>query len=210
MPLLPSLAALSALAAIQAHWAELKPWRFYVLKPLTTLLILAIAGTAPPSPYRNRLLGGLALSLVGDVCLMFEGEGPFLGGLGSFLVAHLAFIWAFIGAAPAGSPPLWTLGLLAYALPFFGWLLPKTGSLKGPVLVYGLVLLGMALAAARGHHAVSSPRTVRALAGALLFVVSDSALALRQFGGPYRGAQPLVLSTYWAAIGCLAASGYGA
>jgi len=45
-----------------------------------------------------------------------------------------------------------------------------------------------------------------AVAGALLFVVSDSSLALRKFAGPYRGAQALILSTYWISIGLIASS----
>jgi len=49
-----------------------------------------------------------------------------------------------------------------------------------------------------------------ALIGALLFLISDSALGLRKFVGAYSGAQGLILSTYWAAIACIAWSAQAA
>ena len=49
-----------------------------------------------------------------------------------------------------------------------------------------------------------------AAAGALLFMVSDSVLAVRQFRGPYPRAQALILSTYWLAIALVAAAAVNA
>ena len=74
------------------------------------------------------------------------------------------------------------------------------------MLVYGTVLMAMAAAAALRWTQLQSTAALLALVGALIFVVSDSALAVRQFNGRYRGAQPLILSTYWTAIGLIAAS----
>lgn len=45
-----------------------------------------------------------------------------------------------------------------------------------------------------------------AAVGGVLFVASDSALALDRFRRPFRGAQPLVLATYWAAQTLIALS----
>ena len=45
-----------------------------------------------------------------------------------------------------------------------------------------------------------------ALAGALLFVASDSALALNRFKGEFKGAQAVVLGTYFAAQWLIALS----
>ena len=47
--------------------------QIYVLKPLATLLVIALALTAPalpePSPYRSWILLGLALCLGGDIAI---------------------------------------------------------------------------------------------------------------------------------------------
>ncbi len=200
--------ALSAAASLHAVWAGEQPRRFYLLKPLTTALILAAAALAPATAPRSWVLGGLLFSLVGDICLMFLGDGAFMGGLGSFLVAHLAFIAAFSLGLPAGWPPRWTALLGVYAAAMVASLWPRTGALRIPVLVYSLVLFGMVLTAARAQaHGV--PGSAWALAGALTFVASDSLLAANRFLRPHRRAQVAILGTYWAALACIVRCLYG-
>ena len=204
-------AALSAGAAIVSE--ERKAGRhvaFYALKPLTTLLILgaaAFAGDADPA-YRNWICAALLLSTCGDIALLRSGSAAFVAGLGSFLVAHGLFVWAFLleGLAP---PPPWTALPIAMALAFFVWLLPRTGTLKLAVIVYAVALLGMTLAAAARAELRGDSSGGLAVTGALLFMLSDSARAVRQFHGPYRRAQLLILSTYWLAVGLVAASAAG-
>ncbi len=204
-----SAAAISALLAIAADWEERRHPAFYLLKPLTTALILAAALSLAPASgtgYQLCVVVALALSLVGDVCLMFEGDGWFAAGLGSFLLAHVGFIVAFLKGVSLAWPPAWTLLPLVYGLGLCAWLLPRAGTLRIPVAVYCLVLLGMTLAAALRLQTLGGQPAWLAVAGALLFVVSDSSLALRRFAGAYRGAQALILSTYWVSIGLIAGS----
>jgi alkenylglycerophosphocholine/alkenylglycerophosphoethanolamine hydrolase len=205
-------AAISALLAIAAESAGAQRHQaFYVLKPLTTLLILGIALCGPEGDYRTAVAIGLVLSMLGDICLMFAGNAWFLGGLGSFLIAHFLFVYAYAEGLSSYGVPVWCWAGVVYGLGFFAWLLPKTGSLKGPVLIYGLALMGMVLAASARWQANPGLGTTLAMLGAFIFMVSDSALAVRQFNGAYRGAQPLILSTYWLAIGLIAWSvGLGA
>lgn len=199
-------AAVSALMAIVADWNERRHFTFYVLKPLTTLFIIGLAATVPEGTARTLMLLALVLSLAGDICLMFEGQGWFIGGLSSFLLAHLAFIPALLYGVDSPSLPLWSAGIVIWGLGFFAWLLPKTGPLKPAVLVYGTILMAMALAAVARWNVAPTESARFALIGALLFVVSDSSLSVRKFVGPYKGAQALILSTYWSAIGLMAYS----
>lgn len=199
-------AALSALLAIAADWQERRRAAFYLLKPLTTILIAAMALCAEPGDYRTLVLAGLLLSLSGDICLMFAGNRWFIGGLSSFLIAHGLFIAALLSGVDAYALPVWTWGVVLVGAGFFGWLLPKAGALRLPVLVYGCILMAMAAAAALRWSAMHDARAAVALAGALLFLLSDGALAVRKFHGPYRHAQALILSTYWLSIGLIAYS----
>jgi alkenylglycerophosphocholine/alkenylglycerophosphoethanolamine hydrolase len=201
-------AAICAALAVAADWEECRHRAFYLLKPLTTALILAAAASSPDAhaQYRLWIVAALGWSLIGDGCLMFRGARAFAAGLGSFLLAHLLFIRAFALGVPLSWPPAWTAALVLYGAALLAWLLPRTGKLKWPVAGYCLVLLAMALAAALRWQALGDRSAELALYGALLFVASDSALALRQFGGPYTGAQAVILSTYWLAIGSIAAS----
>lgn len=204
--ILCAAAATSALLAIAAEWNEKRHRSFYLLKPLTTLLITGIALCAEPGEYRTLVVVGLLLSLAGDISLMFKGNAWFIGGLSSFLLAHIVFVAAFVHELPTLDIPLWTAIFAVYGLVFFGWLLPKTGPLLGPVIVYGVVLMGMAVAASARWTALHDERSLLLLIGALLFVLSDSSLAVRQFNGMYRHAQALILSTYWSSIGLIALS----
>ena len=197
-------ATISALLAIAADWNERRHSTFYILKPLTTLLIIGIATAAPAGDAKLMLLAALGLSMLGDICLMFDGEKWFMGGLGSFLLAHLLFIPVLLHGVSHPSLPLWSAALALYGIVLFAWLLPKAGALKLPVIVYGLALMGLAFAAIARWYAHPDASTQMSLAGALLFVLSDSSLAIRKFVGPYAGAQAVILSTYWAAIGLIA------
>ncbi|HJV91652.1 MAG TPA: lysoplasmalogenase [Holophagaceae bacterium] len=204
--LLGAACVLSAILALHAVRTGARPRRFYGLKPLTTLLILGLAALAPASPGRAWMLLGLGLSLAGDICLLFHGDRAFLGGLGSFLGAHLAFIAAFRSGVPAGPLPWWTLLLGPYAAILGLKLWPRTGALRVPVAVYALVLVAMVLAAARAQAVLGTQASAWGLAGALTFVISDSLLAVDRFLRPHPRAQLAILATYWAALAGLVTS----
>jgi alkenylglycerophosphocholine hydrolase len=202
-------AALSALLAIAAEErAAGRHPAFFVLKPLTTLFVLGAAATATDADpaYRGWICAALLLSMCGDVALMFPGNGAFVTGLGSFLVAHGLFVWAFWIDGGQVVPPLWSAVPVMAGAAFFVWLLPRTGPLRLPVMVYAAALVGMTLAAAARSEVRGDVSGALAAAGAVLFLFSDSALAVRQFQGPYPRAQALILSSYWLAIAGVAAS----
>lgn len=216
IPALSACAAIAAALAIAADWNERRQRAFYVLKPLTTLLIIGIALAAPmPSAtYQAWIVAALLLSLAGDAFLLFTrhaggdantaGQGWFLAGLGAFLLAHGAFAVAFLQGVAAPNPPGWLAAVVFYAGGLLFVLLPRAGALKLPVLVYGLALAAMVFAAAARHAALADRDSLCALLGALLFLLSDSALGWRRFVGAFRAAQAVILSTYWAAIGLIA------
>jgi alkenylglycerophosphocholine hydrolase len=187
-----TLAAASALLAIACEERAAGRHRaFFLLKPLTTLLVLGAAACAEGADpaYRNWVCAALLLSMCGDIALMFEGDAAFLAGLGSFLIAHGLFVWAF-----------WVGGV---GVP------PRTGPLRVPVLIYGTALTAMVVVAAGRAELRGDASGWLAATGALAFLFSDSALAIRQFNGPYPRAQATILSSYWLAIGLVAASVVG-
>lgn len=204
-------AAVSGLLAILSE--ERRAGRhtaFYILKPLTTLLVLGAVLVAPDADpaYCNWICAGLLLSTCGDIALMRSGNLAFMAGLSSFLVAHGLFVWAFLldGFAP---PPMWCALPIVLAAAFFVWLLPRTGELRVPVIVYAAALVGMMLAAASRAQVRDDASGWLAVTGAMSFLLSDSALAVRQFNTAYPRAQALILSTYWLAVGLMGASVYG-
>lgn len=179
----------------------------YAAKPLTLVSIGMIAVVAwPPvsAEYQWWIVGGLALSLLGDVLLMLPAD-RFLAGLSAFFLAHLAYIAAFLERAGAPSP----LAFMPYALAlvFVARLLwSSLGSLRVPVLAYGLVLgvmAGLALGSAVETGTFSS---WMAALGATLFVLSDTALAFNRFLGELDPRGYFILGTYFSAQWLIALS----
>lgn len=207
-PLWLALTALSALLAIaSAPWALGQPVLNFVFKPLTTLLIIAMAwprGRDTPA-LRRWVLAGLVLSLLGDVALMWPREG-FLPGLVSFLLAHLAYLVAFTRVQRLGArlAPFVVYALVAGAVLALLW--PGVpAALRVPVVLYVLALASMAAQAAVLWRAVPGDAAARRLAlGGALFLASDALLASNRFAGPLPLASLWVLATYWTAQACIA------
>lgn len=201
------MAALAALA-IAGGYGLAAPWLHYATKPAATLVAVAIAARAPHADavYRRALVAGLLASTAGDVFLMLDPRW-FGAGLGSFLVAHLCYLRAFLRGT-AGRQPRWPYA--AYALPAAGLLAALWSSvpaaLKGAVVVYVAALSVMAAQALVRALARGDGPSRRAALGGACFVVSDAVLAWDRFRDPFPAALGLVLAMYWIAQALIALS----
>lgn len=206
---LPAAAAILG-AALGGPWL----WLHYAGKPLATVLIFWIAASTQPVVtvrYKRAVLAGMALSLIGDICLMLPGD-HFVAGLIAFLLAHVCYIVAFAPGTLAKARAGGLMLIAAVAMVNLVGLLPRIGAdLKVPVIAYVAVLATMAgVALARAWTPALSdamPRSVRfAAAGAVCFVASDSLLAWDRFVGNIPMPALLVLGTYYIAQWCIAKS----
>lgn len=198
-PFLP-LILLSASIAIYGETAHRRRI-VYAFKPLTTLLVIALAAGLPagdPS-YRLAILVGLLLSLVGDVLLMLPGD-RFLPGLVAFLLAQLAYLAAFTLHVPFAATmwPFLAVALAASAVVSILWGgVPRR--MRPPVLAYVVAIGAMAAQAiVQGTTLRILPAWAGAL-GAALFFTSDAVLAFNRFRRPFRGDRIVVLASYWSA-----------
>jgi uncharacterized membrane protein YhhN len=208
--LLPWLAALAGAGAILSFVGGLPPAWGVALKPLATLLILAFAWPrGADAPRQRRFIRiGLLLSLIGDVFLLWPDEG-FLPGLIAFLLAHLAYIAAFCVPVRLAARPAVFVGYGAVAAAILLPLWPGVpAALRAPVLAYVLCLATMAAQAGVWWRAgrADAPLARRAALGGLLFMASDSLLAINRFGVPLPLSALWILSTYWLAQGCIASA----
>ena len=184
-----------------------------VLKPLPIALLAALALGASggeDAAYRHLVGAALIASMAGDVFLLSRSR--FVAGLLCFLVAHLLYILAF---APAAGVDEWAAGLL---LPFVGFALlvlrrlwPHLGRHRAPVCVYVVVITTMGwLATLRALGGDVVPESgLLAMAGAFAFMASDATLAIDRFAQPFRGAQIVVMGTYYTAQVLLTLSAVG-
>ena len=180
----------------------------YIFKPLTTLFILLNAvqlGWENPSLYKYAILAGLIFSLSGDVFLMLPSD-RFLAGLFSFLIGHIGYIVAFTFETGFSFS---LLPLLPFALSgtvMFAILAPHTGKMKFPVSAYIMVILVMVWQACARWSQTGETGALLAFLGAVLFVISDSVLALDRFRGKFKAARLLTLVTYFSAQWLIALS----
>ena len=207
--LLSGAAIVSAVAYILATYGG-APWLRYTLKPLTTLLILAVAASFanPISPlYRTLIVAGIVFSLAGDIFLMLP-RNTFVFGLLSFLIAHLFYIAAY--RAVSGFHFTWWLALpyLLYGCFMLFLLWPHVGNLRIPVIIYAAVLMLMGWQAAEQWWQVRDTSMLLAMVGAMLFVLSDTTLALNKFRGPVPHRDLIIMSTYYGAQFLIAWSVY--
>ncbi len=174
---------------------------YYVLKPLATVLIIAVAlsaATPTPAAYKTLILAGLVLSLAGDVFLLVP-EKWFQAGLVSFLAAQVLYILAFRPEPGGGLSAPVLLPFLLYALLFFRMLAPGLGRLKLPVLVYTAAITAMAWLAACRYVYRGGTKPLLAFIGAVLFLISDSVLAYDRFAKKLGPARLIILGTYFPA-----------
>lgn len=206
-PLACALVCATAVAALlradRAGWAVGRA----VFKTSAASAFVALAWVlgGPDTAYGRTVLLALALGWVGDVALLSRREAAFLGGLGAFLCSHavyaLAFAWAGLDT---GTAALALLPAAAVAAGVWRWLGPRLrGPMRPAVALYVAVILLMCAAAA-GHARASGHAGV--LVGALLFAVSDLAVARDRFIAPGLVNRLWGWPTYFAAQLLLAAS----
>ncbi len=198
-------------------------WLHYGSKPLIMSLLLLYVWqnyrlTNSPS-YIRILLIGMVFALLGDVFLMIREVDLFALGLGSFLLMQVCYSIVFWQSIHKVGHRINVQSLWRTAIPFvlydiiFLILLrpvfsenPTLTVLWWPVVIYVFCLSLMGLlttqtnqSESQGLHKGSSSAYRYVVAGALLFILSDSAIAIDKFLHPIAGSTWLIMSTYAAA-----------
>ncbi len=179
-------------------------WLNLVFKPLIVSSLLLFLFNQTRVKGASFALGGLVLSLLGDCLLIFQDLNGlfFIGGLLSFLVAHLLYIVYYLKSAAAASSktlrlkPLLLVLFGVYGLLFCYVLYPNLGALRVPVVAYASVLLSMNIFALNRYGKVSHDNFKGVMTGALFFTASDSLLAINKFVHPLPLAGIVIMSTY--------------
>lgn len=171
----------------------------------TSFVALAVRSGATDSTYGRLILLGLAFSWCGDMFLTSQSQVAFLSGLAAFLLAHLAYVSAFIRH---GYSRAWiyatVIPVTALAIAVFTWLEPHMPpDLMVPVRAY-IVVISLMVVFAYGTRGRNG--SILIVTGATLFFLSDlsvAALRLVQTGYP---TYVLGLPFYYAGQVCLALS----
>ncbi len=150
---------------------------------------------------KKWILLALFFSWAGDVLLMFEPKDKifFLLGLSSFLFAHIFYIVFFhftrLREKVKGNPWLLIVVVIYYAALIL-LLSPYLADMRIPVLVYGIVISLMFMLAMHMLFIKNKTAGKWMMFGALLFVISDSVLAINKFYQSFEMASLIIMLTY--------------
>jgi len=156
-----------------------------IFKPLlmTSLAVVYLVSVKKPSFW---LLSALFFSFWGDVFLL-DKTNFFVFGLASFLVAHVVYIKITTSFLYKDS----VVKILTSAIPFvllfvglLGLIYNNLGEMLLPVLVYGIAISTFGTAALLNYRQQKKTANSWLLLGAILFIASDSLIALNNFYMP--------------------------
>ena len=157
-------------------------------------------------PASGVVLLAILFSGAGDVLLMFQSQASiyFMLGLGSFLVAHVCYIFAYrqhcnedVSRALQGIQKFrYSFPILFAGVGLVSILYNHLGDLKIPVMVYAGVLSYMVLNALFRFGRTSAISFAMVFGGAILFMMSDTLLAINKFLEPIQHEGFWIMTTY--------------
>lgn len=185
----------------------------FVSKPLLMIVLTAFYMQAVGDKWNkvHKLMRvAFFFSWVGDVALMFvfKNENFFLIGLVGFLITHVLYAVAFTDVTNKTFERLlpkkfWVMiPLIIYMLGLLALLVPgitgneKTQPFLIPVLVYSTAIATMVVFAINRFGRVNQTSFNFVLGGALLFMVSDSIIAINKFLHPFELAGIFIMVLY--------------
>lgn len=174
----------------------------YISKPLIvgSLIVYFFKNNKHLNSHTKKFTSlALIMSLIGDILLLFvyKSEYFFIAGLLAFLTAHIMYCLVFLKYRNASTKPYVFIALLlVYALGLFSVLKSGLGDLLIPVIIYMCVILLMAVSAFLRRRKVNTTSFNFVFIGALVFMLSDSLLALNKFYEPLALADFSIMFTY--------------
>lgn len=164
--------------------------------------------------FHRMILSAFIFSWLGDVTLQLQKfyDLFFMIGLCCFLVAQVLYLTAFF-STPGRNVLFFRkvyliLPVLVYGVVLLYFLYDGLGDMRIPVIIYAAVILTMLAAALNRQDKVNRQSYILVLIGAVLFVLSDSMIAIDKFAYPFLLARVAIMTTYVTAqyliaVGCL-------
>lgn len=157
-----------------------------IAKPMLLTLLAVVYLVSVKKPIFWYVLG-MFFCFVGDVLLMFNGANFFMYGLSAFLLGHIVYIKITSSFLPSDL----TVKMISSAFPFVVFftilmylIYPNLGEMLIPVAFYGVTISTFGSVALLNYRSEKSTENLWLFIGALLFILSDSLIALNKFYEP--------------------------
>ncbi|WP_299434684.1 lysoplasmalogenase [uncultured Aquimarina sp.] len=174
----------------------------YFTKPsiLIALLVFFIKNNSMLTKgVRRYMLLAIIFSLIGDVFLLFDKMHSlfFIGGLASFLMAHIFYVLVFAKKRnKKRKGTVFLIFTLVYGAVLFCVIQEGLAALLMPVAVYMIIILTMSNMAYLRKGMVPHISYGLVFIGSLFFMLSDSLLAINMFHTSLFLGNILIMSTY--------------
>jgi Predicted membrane protein len=170
---------------------------------IPVLMILFLVNINPlTSRLHMFMIAGLFFSWAGDVILEFSKNNGniFILGLACYLLAHIMYFTVFFitpGKNSILSNRIWLLiPVIIYGVVLVSCLYSDLAEMRLPVIMYAIVILTMLTGAINRKEKVKKESYYLVLAGAILFVISDSVIAINKFSHQFESSGIVIMSTY--------------
>lgn len=182
-------------------------WINVISKPLLTIFLACFfySNTKIETKFEKFILMGLGVSCLGDLALIFQSnsENFFLLGLALFLIVHFLYLKGFLcltslntGYIKNNKWPIILVVLLFIGSIIFYWNDLPSG-MKIPFVCYCFAISLMLLSSIHVFGDIPNKHWILIFGGAVLFVISDSLIALTKFKGMDLGNNSfLIMFTY--------------
>ncbi len=193
----------TAIAHLAAEAVSSLPGRF-ATKPFL-VLSLALYYACSAVSVNWLMLAALAGGWLGDIFLMIPDPQKtrrwFRPGLAAFLLGHVFYIAVFASyAGNAGNVPAWGWCALPVYLAAgavgFRLIAPHAGKMRPAIVAYIVIIVLMGAATVLPLGAVRLQGALLAMAGALVFMVSDTVNAYNKFAREITHERLYTMSTY--------------
>ena len=166
-------------------------------KPLlmVTLVLIYLTSVKKPSFW---FVSALFFSFWGDVLLLFK-EQYFVFGLASFLLAHILYIKisaSFLKKIKLQKVVLVSLPFVVFLIGLLYLIKNNLGDMLIPVVVYGITISSFGAVTLLNYVQEKSTSNLWLFLGAIIFIISDSLIAINKFYEPKEIYGLTIMATY--------------
>jgi uncharacterized membrane protein YhhN len=168
-----------------------------IFKPMIILSLIVLYYFSAKKKNSWYLIA-LVFSFMGDVLLM-DKNNLFLYGIASFLITQLLFVYIIVKQIEQSSTKdklFATIPFLIYFLILISTLKTSLGEFLIPVIVYGIAISIFGSISLLNYLVNKTKNSQILVYGAVLFIASDSMIALHKFHEPRKYYPVIIMVTY--------------
>lgn len=172
-------------------------WQRWVFKPVTLLLLFALAWQAPVLENMNYLiLAGLLAAMLGDALSLLSGRRT-LYAIGAFFLSYLLYTIHMLSAATPGFSWAIPVVLLTAGAALLVIIWPELQELRWPICALVAITLVMSWLAIDHYMFMPGARNLSLMAGAILLLLANSIKLISRYRCRFKADSAVIAAGYF-------------